>query len=196
LYWRIWIAIQKITKENHKEINMANEIEVFLVIKDNFPKIKAINTLVCAIFTLTKEVNGEDEIFSLIYGFDNDGYQADQFFKYYDYSAKIAAGDSSGGWNSAYDYSVDDEAFTDEIDPPEWNDNDTHILEVLHELKWKYLESIEIDDDSYLVPLESSKSSLVKFEKGKGWTAFSSSEFDDEKLTNYSNIWKLEIHWG
>ena len=67
---------------------------------------------------------------------------------------------------------------------------------MLHKLKWKYLESIEIDDDSYLVPLESSKSSLVKFEKGKGWTAFSSSEFDDEKLTNYSNIWKLEIHWG
>ena len=175
------------------------QAEIFICVKNNYEDNPVTSSLICSIFTIELDSNGESETYSLIYGDEGGGGQADQFFKYFDSGANIAVSDSSGGeWNSAWTYSNDDDSFSEEIENPEWTEQDSEALEKLHAIKWEYLESYEDDDgESFLIARLDGVEVLTEFEAnddGK-WTAYNSEGFDDEKLSNYSNIWKLRVQW-
>ena len=174
------------------------EEEVFVCVKNDFREAQDSTSLVCGIFSLSVDHDGQSESYSLVFGNAGHGEQADHFFKYFDYGANIAVADSSGGgWNTAWTYSSDSESFSDEIDPPDWNDSDEAVLEKLRELSRQYLQ-VGDDDEGSLVVIEDSIDSLVEFSENDSlnWTAYATDGFDDEKLSNFSNIWSLRVNWG
>ena len=178
--------------------NVHGDEEVFVCVKNDFREAQDSTTLVCAIFSISVDDDGQSESYSLVFGNAGHGIQADHFYKYFDYGANIAVTDSSGGgWDTAWTYSSDSESFSDEVDPPEWTDNDQAILEKLSELSQQYLQ-IGDDDEGSLVVIEDSIDSLVEFSENDtlNWTAYATEGFDDEKLSNFSNIWGLRANWS
>jgi hypothetical protein len=172
--------------------------EVFVCVKNGFREAQDSTSLVCAIFSISIDNEDLNESYSLVFGNAGRGVQADHFFKYFNYGANIAVADSSGGgWNMAWTYSSDDESFSEEIDPPNWTEVDEIILEKLREVSLRYLQVSSDDDEAALVLIEDSIDSLLEFSENTDldWTAFATDGFDDEKLSNYSNIWALRVRW-
>jgi hypothetical protein len=174
------------------------QIEVFICVKNCFRKAQDSSSLVCAIFSISIDNDDLNENYSLVFGDAGHGDQADHFFKYFVYGANIAVSDSSGGgWNAAWTYSSDDESFSEEIDTPDWSEVDESALEKLREISGRYLKVSSDDDEGALVVMEDSIDSLLEFSENTDlkWIAFASDGFDDEKLSNFSNIWALRARW-
>ena len=185
--------------EANKTESIESSPEVFICVNNGFREAQDSRSLVCAIFSISIDNDDLNEHYSLVFGNAGHGDQADHFFKYFDYGANIAAADSSGGgWSSAWTYSSGDESFSEEIDTPDWTDVDEAALEKLREISGLYLK-VSIDDDvGALVVLEDSIDSLSELSENTDldWIAFASDGFDDEKLSNYSNIWALKVSLG
>jgi hypothetical protein len=176
-----------------------SSLEVFVCVKNGFREAQDSTSLVCAIFSISIDNEDLNESYSLVFGHAGRGVQADHFFKYFNYGANIAAADSSGGgWHTAWTYSSDDESFSEEIDAPNWTEVDEITLEKLREVSRRYLQVSSDDDEGSLVLIEDSIDSLSEFSENAelDWTAFASDGFDDEKLSNFSNIWSLKSSWS
>jgi len=187
------------------EISLLSKIEknlnaeVFLYLRGDFKKGTDTNSLICSIFTLEIETDDHTDSYSLVYGDAGHGIQADPFFKYFNYQANIAVGDSSGGqWDSAWGYSSKDEGFTKEIDAPSWSSKDEEMLERLHLVAREYLIWIAGEDgEKYCVVKPDSLKILQVHDNNPeyGKKIFSTEGYDDEKFYNFSNIWSLGVTW-
>ena len=126
--------------------------------------------------------------------------QVDPFYKYYDNQANIAVGNSTWDqWDSSWTWLNEDECFTEEIDAPMWSLKDREMLDNLHVLAKEYLVWIEAeDDDEYCLAKPASLETLQVFDNNPagGGVIYSTDGFDNEKLSNFSDIWTLRVSWN
>ena len=175
--------------------------EVLLHLRGDYETGEDADSLVCAIFTIECDVNNETFSYTLVRGRQGPKMQMDYIFKYYDNHGNIAVGDSTGDqWNSAWTWTNDndEETFSEEIDEPDWEAIDSEMLEKLNALVREYIDWIEDEDgEEYCIARPGSYKNLEVYEEnpGVGKIIFSTNGADDEKLSDFSDIWSLQVSY-
>jgi len=80
-----------------------------------------------------------------------------------------------------------------------WSLKDREMLDNLHVLAKEYLVWIEAeDDDEYCLAKPASLETLQVFDNNPagGGVIYSTDGFDNEKLSNFSDIWTLRVSWN